>query len=278
MKHKILSLLSCSLIITVGAASANNAETAPSETAQAETALVETVSGETVPVEAELSAIELLKASDKARGGGLPGIQWKMDLVTVRPKRDDLRQAFEVIALEENSLATTVFPKRMAGGKLLQVEKNMWFAQPDLRKPISISSRQKISGPAANGDIAATNYALDYDAEIIGVEDFNGQPAYVLNLTAKNKWVTYDQVKYWISKNDLVALKAEFYTVSGKLFKSATFETNNILNFNDEDIPFISKMLIIDALGSGSESTLVYTDVEIVSLSPSDFSRASLTR
>jgi len=225
-----------------------------------------------------LSALEILQKSDKARGGGLPGIQWKMDLLTIEPKRNDFRQKFEVKALDEQSLATTVFPSRIAGGKLLQVRRNMWFARPNLRKPVSISPRQKISGPAANGDIAATNYALDYDAEILGVEEFNGQQAYVLDLKAKNKWVTYDKVKYWVSTDNLVALKADFYTVSGKLFKTATFEMGNTIEFKGEKIPFVSRMEIADKLGKNTKSTLVYSDVEIVKLSPNDFSRTTLTR
>ena len=219
-----------------------------------------------------LSAEEILLASDKARGGGLPGIVWKLDMLTMEPDRDDFQQVFRVEALENYSLATSLFPKRNAGGKLLQVRKNMWYAKPNLRKPISISPRQKLSGPAANGDIASTNYALEYSAELLGIETFNGEEAYVLDLTAKNKWVTYDKIKYWVSKPRLVALKAEFYTVSGKLFKYATFESDNTIEFDSKTFPFVSKMEIVDAIKQGVKSTLTYTDIEIKKLSPLDFS------
>lgn len=220
----------------------------------------------------DLTALEILEVSDRARGGGLPGVEWTLDMMTVEPHRDDFREVLQIEAVDNYSLATTKFPKRIAGGKLLQVRKNMWYAKPGLRKPISISPRQKLSGPAANGDIAATNYAKEYNAKLLGIQDINGEKAYVLALDGKSKWVTYDKIKYWVSVEKLVPVRAEFYTVSGKLFKYATFESENTIEFNGKTIPFVSKMEIIDSIKKGTKSTLLYTDVKAKELSPLDFS------
>ncbi|MEY4589017.1 MAG: hypothetical protein RL497_1093 [Pseudomonadota bacterium] len=218
------------------------------------------------------TALEILQSSDRARGGGLPGIEWTLDMTTLEPGADTLHEIMTVNALDDFSLATRVFPKRIAGGKLLQVRKNMWYAKPGLRKPISISPRQKLSGPAANGDIAATNYALEYDAELTGMEDINGTSTYVLSLTAKNNWVTYDKIKYWVSTTGLVPVRAEFYTVSGKLFKYATFENNNKIEYQGISIPFVSKIEIVDAIKKGASSTLLYSEIKTKALSALDFS------
>lgn len=224
---------------------------------------------------APLSASEILTASDLARGGGLPGIEWTIKMNTVDSDSQENREML-VQARDENSLATTVRPVRMAGGKLLQVGRNMWYAKPELRKPISISPRQKLSGPAANGDIASTNYVLNYDARLLREEKVGNEQAYVLDLTARNKWVTYDRIVYWVSTSRLVALKAEFYTVSGKLFKTATFEHGNEIHFNGSTTPFVSKMTIQDAINKERYSVLEYSDVKVKPLSPLTFNASAL--
>ena len=224
---------------------------------------------------ATLSAGEILKASDLARGGGLPGIEWTIKMSTVDSDSQEYREML-VQARDENSLATTVQPARMAGGKLLQVGHNMWYAKPSLRKPISISPRQKLSGPAANGDIASTNYVLNYNARSLREDKVGNEDAYVLDLTARNKWVTYDRIVYWVSKSRLVALKAEFYTVSGKLFKTATFEHGNEIHFKGQTSPFVSKMTIQDAINKDRYSVLEYSDVKVKSLSPVTFNASTL--
>lgn len=229
----------------------------------------------TGPLAHALDAQEILAASDRARGGGLPGIEWTIVMKTVETDFEEVRK-MHLAALEDSSLATTMWPPRMSGSKLLQVGRNMWYAKPALRKPISISSRQKLSGPAANGDIASTNYALDYDPVLVGEETVDGEPAYVLDLTAKNKWVTYDKIRYWVSKSRLVALKAEFYTVSGKLFKTATFKNDNEIVYQGEHIPFVSKMVIEDSIRDGYYAVLEYSDVQAKRVSPAQFHRSSL--
>jgi len=220
--------------------------------------------------------LEVLRASDRSRGGGLPGVEWTLEMKTVEPRRDDYREILSIEAIDNYSLATTVFPPRNADQKLLQVKKNMWFSKPNLRKPESISPRQKITGPAANGDIAATNYALDYDAEYVKTEEFSGREAYVLELTGKSKWVTYDRIRYWVDAESNTPLRAEFYTVSGKMFKYAIFKSDNSIEYEGQTIPFISEMQIHDAVRLGAKSTLSYSDVRIRDLNYLDFSPSKM--
>jgi hypothetical protein len=225
------------------------------------------------PVTAQASdpdPAQILAASDRARGGGLPGVVWNLKLTSSDPESEDLRQ-LTIRALDGNSLATTTYPPRLNGAKLLQVERNMWYGRPDLRKPISISARQKMTGQAANGDIAATNYYADYLPKLLRAEKVGDEEAYVLELTGKNQYVTYDRIIYWVSKKRLVALKAEFYTVSGKLIKDATFEYNNVITYKDQKVPFVSKMTIHDAINKANLSTLEYYQISVRALNPADF-------
>jgi hypothetical protein len=212
----------------------------------------------------------ILTESDQARGGGLPGIEWEIRLVSRDGDRTDEPQRILVKAVDDSSVAETEEPVRFRGSKILQVERNMWMTRPGLSKPIPISPRQRMSGQASNGDIAATNYAGDYDAEMNGTETLNGEPCYVLNLTARHKRTTYDKIRYWVSVKRVVGVKAEFYSVSGKLLKTAHFEYGNTIEHNGKRIPFISKMVIRDALVD-AETTMTFGTVTVKKIRPSEF-------
>lgn len=215
-------------------------------------------------------AQDILKASDKARGGGLPGIIWEIKLASRTGSKTDETQRLRVKAVDTSSVAETQEPARFKGTRLLQVGRNMWLTKPGLSKPIPISPRQRMSGQASNGDIAATNYADDYDPLVAETAMLDGEECYVLELKAKHKRATYDRIKYWISVKRRVGMKAEFNSISGKLLKTAWFEYGNTITHNGNPIPFVSKMTIRDALVD-SETTMEFSSVTVNNVSASEF-------
>ena len=227
------------------------------------------------PAQAAPDAQLILKSSDQARGGGLPGIVWEIKLLSRDGERTDEPQRLVVKAVDESSVAETLEPVRFKGSKLLQVERNMWLTRPGLSKPIPISPRQRMSGQASNGDIAATNYAGDYDAQLNGTETMDGESCYVLDLAAKHKRTTYDKIRYWVSARRVVGIKAEFYSVSGKLLKTARFEYNNTIEHDGKRIPFVSKMTIRDAL-IDAETTMEFGTVKVKRVAASEFDLGQL--
>ncbi len=223
-----------------------------------------------------LSPRQVLEKADRARGK-LPGLVWTVKMTSVERGRQR-EQTLEVKARNEDVLATFTAPPRVKGQKLLMVGRNMWFIKPGVSKPVPISPRQKLMGQAANGDIASTNYSGDYEGVFVGDEAVHGEACYVLDLTARNKKVTYDRIKYWVSKSRLVGVKAEFYTVSGKLFKTAEFEYENRIRFRGEEIPFVSRMVIRDAIRPQEVTTLEYSDITVKELPDSTFNLNLLVR
>ncbi|TSC23876.1 outer membrane lipoprotein-sorting protein [Corallococcus sp. Z5C101001] len=215
-------------------------------------------------------AMDILKASDRARGGGLPGIRWTVRIVSVNGSDAEPERVLTLKATATSSLAETREPVRFKGSKLLQVDRNMWMSRPGLRKPIPISPRQKLSGQASQGDIASTHYAVDYQGKLLREEEVLGEATYVLELTAINKFCTYDRITYWVSKERMVGVKADFISLSGKRLKSATFEYGNQLSHEGKTFPFVSKMTLKDALTS-AETTLVYSDVQVTELARAEF-------
>lgn len=212
----------------------------------------------------------ILEQSDRARGGGLPGIEWEIKLLSRDGAKVDEPQRLLVKAVDEASLADTLEPARFKGSKLLQIGRNMWLTRPGLSKPIPISPRQRMSGQAANGDIAATNYAKDYEAQLTQEEAMEGEPCHVLDLKAKHNRATYDRIRYWVAVKRGVGVKAEFYSVSGKLIKTALFEYNNAIEYEGRHVPFVSKMTIRDAM-MDAETTMIFGAPKVRKVSPGEF-------
>jgi len=217
----------------------------------------------------------LLDQSDKARGGGLPGIEWTVTAKSREGGRTLEPQVLRVKAVPDASLVETQEPSRFRGNKLLEVGRNMWITKPGLSKPIPVSPRQRMTGLASNGDIAATNYANDYKATLDGEESIGGVQCYVLELKARDKRTTYDRVRYWVSKDRGLGVKAEFYSLSGKLLKSASFAYDQTIQHNGKTIPFISRMVIEDEL-QDARTELAYGSVEVKDISSSAFSLGQL--
>ena len=134
---------------------------------------------------AELTPKEILHRADEARGN-LEGVRWKVSIHSVENKRIQKRK-LAVKARGYDFLAVLNSPPKVKGQKLLMISHNMWFSKPDLRKPVPVSPRQKLVGGASYGDIAATNYADDFEASPMEDEIVEGEWCYVFDLKARHK-------------------------------------------------------------------------------------------
>jgi hypothetical protein len=219
---------------------------------------------------------EILRRADEARGN-LEGIEWRIEIESVERGRTQKR-VLNVKVRNFNCLAEYRAPAKVKGQKVLMLDRNMWFIKPGLRKPVPISPRQKLLGEASNGDIASTNYAGDYSVRNMNEAEIGGEECYVFDLVADNKKVTYDRIKYWVSKERLLGVKAEFYTVSGKMFKAAIFEYGNSILRDGRNNPFISKMVITNAVVSEDVTTMNYSRARVGKIPDAAFNLNLLVR
>jgi Outer membrane lipoprotein-sorting protein len=205
---------------------------------------------------ADPSAEEILKKADRARGGMSEGLQWKIHLESSGGAQPS---DYDVQVKGVNAIARCFAPARQKGETLLFNDRNLWIHKPGLKKPVSLSPRQRLTGQAANGDIASTNYARDYTGTIEGKDTVDGKPAWRLFLQAKEKNVTYDKIRYWVSQGEFLGVKAEFLTLEGKTFKRAHFEYKNSVQVGGKPTPFVSRMDIEDANIASEKTSIVYT-------------------
>jgi len=222
-------------------------------------------------------ANQLLQASDRSRGGVKDGIQW-VAKVESSESGEQTNREFDVKANGDNAYVEAIAPARNKGEIYLFNDRNMWFFKPSLKKPVSISARQKLTGQAANGDIASTHYARDYDPVIEKTENLDGEKTHVLLLTAKTKNLTYDKIRYWINDKSKLAVKAEFLTLQGKAFKIGYLKYQNKLTVDGQTFPFVSELKIVDAKFENNKSIITYANPKSTKLSPSLFNVNNLTR
>jgi len=73
---------------------------------------------------------------------------------------------------------------------------------------------------------------------------------------AQRKGISCDS--FWISKERLGGIRAEYITVSGKKFKSAVMEYDHTVKIEGQSRPFISRMTFYDELMSSDSTFLAF--------------------
>lgn len=197
----------------------------------------------------------ILRAADRARGN-VDGLAWEVAIDTNENERTGDALMYDIKVRAFNVAGVSLAPAKYRGNKILMLNTSMWFYKPGLSKPIPISQRQKLMGEAAYGDIASTNYAENYTATRLPDELVEGEPCYVFDLKAREDKLTYDRITYWVAKQSQTGIKADYFTVSGKKFKSATMDYANSVKLDGQARPFLSRITMRNELMSGSVTHL----------------------
>jgi len=186
--------------------------------------------------------------------------QFTLRLKITSYKNGKVREAAEFdVYIDGNDKSLVIAKKyRTKDMKILYVNENMWVQLPNTRRPIRITPIQRLMGEASNGDVARVSYAEDYSAERLGREEIDGIICEKLKLKAVKKSATYNKILLYVSENDYRPVKAEYFMISGKHYKTSFFEEYSILN----NRPVLTKMTIYDELRRNSKTTFEYLNIE----------------
>ncbi|MDQ3235688.1 MAG: outer membrane lipoprotein-sorting protein [Pseudobdellovibrionaceae bacterium] len=200
------------------------------------------------------SPSEILQKADEVRN---PSSSFVM-VVTVKD-HDGTLSRFEVKTKgkDRTRIKTLAAPHSKANA-LLMVEQDMWAFIPNLKRAVRVSLQQKLTGQAANGDIARMRLSGDYEP-ILEKDD---KDSWQLFLTANKKGLTYDKIRLWVSKDGFKPRKAEYLTMAGDSLKLATFEAYSAMAGADRP-----KTIRIEDAKRSSE----YSILEIISLQNAEF-------
>ena len=197
----------------------------------------------------------LLKRSDAYRNGWA-AYTLNVKIISFESGKSDEESLYQVSQKGTDKTYVEFMSPRDKGRHLLMLGDDMWIYLPDTSRPVRITPLERLSGDASNGDVARTNYAVDYSAVYVRDEKVGNEDCYVLDLSARRKGSTYQRILYWIRVADARPVRAEFYLTSGKHIKTATF---------DEYAPSGGKMLLrrltlYDEIRHNSHSVLDYSN------------------
>jgi outer membrane lipoprotein-sorting protein len=153
----------------------------------------------------------------------------------------------------DRSIVEFTFPQSEKGKYLLMLRDAMWIYMPTASRPIRISPLQRLMGQASNGDVARTNFSIDYNAKSLA-EDGD---AFVIELVAKDPAVAYNRVRLWLDKHSYEPRRADFYVVSGKLIKRATYKAYGTMAGRR----VVTEVQIDDLLRPGNSTVMHYANL-----------------
>jgi len=196
----------------------------------------------------------LLKRSDTYRNGW-PAYVVHVKITTFESNKADEERLYEVSQKGLEKTYVEFMSPRDKGRHLLMLGDDMWIYLPDTSRPVRITPLERLSGDASNGDIARTNYAVDYSPVYLHTEKVGAEDCNVLELTAKRKGSTYQKIEYWLRVQDARPVKAEFYLTSGKHIKSATFDEYQ----QSGGKTLLHRLTLYDQIRHNSHSVLEYS-------------------
>jgi len=198
----------------------------------------------------------LLKRSDAYRNGW-PSFVLRVKITHYESGKEDEDKLYEVSQKGTEKSYVEFLSPREKGQHLLMLADDMWVYLPDTSRPIRITPLERLNGDASNGDVAHTNYAVDYSPVYLRTEKVGTDSCYVLDLTAKRKSATYQRILYWLRVEDARPVRAEFYLTSGKHIKSATFDEYETVGSKLQ----LRRWTLYDEIRHNSHSVLEYSGI-----------------
>lgn len=198
----------------------------------------------------------ILTRSDLYRNGW-QSYTLRVKITNYESNKNDEEHLFEVSQKGAERTYIEFLSPREKGQHLLMLGDDMWIYLPDTSRPIRITPLERLSGDAANGDVARTNYAADYAPLYLRTEKLGTTECYVLDLRARRKGATYQRVLYWLRTEDARPVRADFYLTSGKHLKTATFDAYASVGGRIQ----LRRMTLYDEIRKTSHSLLEYFDM-----------------
>ncbi len=219
------------------------------------------------------SALEIVKKSDEKFRGLSSFSVLKMQI-----KRSDWSREMKMKAWskgEDETLILITGPKRDQGITFLKKKNEMWNWQPTIQRvikmPPSMMMQSWMGSDFTNDDLARQSSIVnDYVHRISGEEKVEGKSCYILELKPKEDApVVWGRVKMWISKNDYLQLKTEFYDEDDFLIN--TVFSSNIKEIGGRVLPTVMKLVPADQ--PKNSTILEYEQLEFgVNFKPDFFS------
>ena len=196
--------------------------------------------------------------------------------------KDDL--LYQMVAyrrdLEDKLMLLFLKPKSEAGKGYLRLDKNLFMYDPTTGKWERRTERERIGGTnSRRRDFDDSRMEEEYVPSYAGAGKLGARTTHVLDLTARPEAdVAYPKLKIWVDQQTGNMLKQEEYALSGRLMRTAYYPKWKKLFSESKgtDVYFPKRILIIDEVEKGTQTSIVIQKVDLSSLPTNIFTKAWL--
>jgi len=191
---------------------------------------------------AEMTAEEIINKRDNNEYFDTAQMEAEMIIVSGNRK---IIKTMVALTDKKNSFVEFTNPQDR-GTKFLKREDDLWMFFPDAEEIIKISGHMLNQGMMGSDfsyqDVMEADKLTDlYDFKIIGEEEFEGRPCYILEgIAREGVKVSYYRRVSWIDKERFIGLKEELYAESGRVLKET--RVNEVQEIEGRWVPINSVM------------------------------------
>ncbi len=225
------------------------------------------------------TAKEIVQKADQKMRGESNIATIKMSIIRPSWQRDMTLKSWA--KGNEYSLILVTAPARDKGTAFLKREKEIWNWQPTIdrtiKMPPSMMMQSWMGSDFTNDDLVReSSIVTDYEHELLGTETLEGRACYKIKLTPKpDAPVVWGEIISWISKEEYLQLKSEFYDEDGYLVQ--TIYGKQVKEMDGRVIP--SVLEVVPAEEEGHKTRLEYLSLDFNEpIKPSFFSIQNMKR
>ncbi len=205
----------------------------------------------------------------------------EMSMTIVRPAYKRSLEFKGWVEKSGNSLTLVTAPPKEKGQSFLKNGNNLWSWNPTIQRliklPPAMMSQGWMGSDYSNDDILKeSSFVKDYRHELTGSEVIDGHECYVIDMfPLENANVVWGKITMWISKDEYMTFKAEYYDEEMYLVK--THLAHTVKTFDDRKLP--SVMEIIPAEEEGFKTIVTIKEMNFnIPLKPNFFSQQNMKR
>lgn len=205
----------------------------------------------------------------------------EMTMTIVRPKYQRTLEFKSWAEGNENSLTLITAPAKEKGQSFLKSGNNMWSWNPTIQRliklPPAMMSQGWMGSDYSNDDILKeSSYVVDYQHQLKGSEIIDGHDCFIIDLIPMEEAdVVWGKITMWISKDDDLMLKSEYY--DEELYLVKTHLGRDVKTFDNRTLPAV--MEIIPADEEGNKTIVTIKDMHFnIDLEKNFFSQQNMKK
>ncbi len=215
----------------------------------------------TIMINAQNATEIITKAEEKIRGESSVG---EMEMKIIRPTWERTISFKTWTKGNDFSLTLVTAPAKEEGQTFLKRQNELWQYDPTINRmiklPPSMMSQGWMGSDFSNDDVLKeSTLSKDYNHTLLSQETYDGAQTYKIELIPKeNAAVVWGKIVKWISQDEYLQLKSEYYDEDDYLIKTET--ASDVKTMDGRVIP--THFEIIPAEEEGNKTILVIETME----------------